>query len=34
MLGHADITTTASHYLESKEKPVLSLLTPKSLLIA
>ena len=30
MLGHADITTTASHYLESKEKPVLSLLTPPS----
>lgn len=26
MLGHADITTTASHYLEAKEKPVLSLL--------
>ena len=27
VLGHADITTTASHYLESKEKPVLALLT-------
>jgi integrase len=26
MLGHSDITTTASHYLEAKEKPVLSLL--------
>ena len=26
MLGHSDIATTASHYLEVKEKPVLSLL--------
>ena len=25
MLGHADITTTAEHYLESKEKPMIGL---------
>ena len=25
MLGHADITTTAAHYLESKEKPLVEL---------
>jgi integrase len=25
MLGHADITTTAAHYLEAKEKPVIGL---------
>ena len=25
MLGHADITTTAAHYLEAKEKPMIGL---------
>ena len=26
MLGHSDITTTSQHYIEVKEKPILSLL--------
>jgi cobalamin biosynthesis protein CbiG len=25
MLGHADIATTAAHYLEAKEKPIIGL---------
>jgi hypothetical protein len=25
MLGHADITTTAAHYLETKKKPLVEL---------